>query len=1069
MIKIMKASAGSGKTFNLAKTYIRLILSQNDPLAYTRVLAVTFTNKATEEMKSRILKELHILSQDPSKSDYYSDFLPICGTEQNLQEKARDILNKILHDYSAFAVSTIDRFFQQALKAFSREIGHFASYQVELDKDSLVNESVDRVLDSLSEDNPNLLRWLTRCALEDLEQGNRYRLEKRLREVAKNLKSDEHRALVEEYGIDEDSVYSKENITRIKTLVTDAINEFHSNVINAAKAFVDGCAECGLQSDSFNRKCFAAIYAVAQSSLKDPIKPPTDAVCKKTEDYPSWFRAADVSANAAFEDKLMPLLEAYCGLFRKGDEISHACRVYNTAVKIKDQLSSLGIAADLKNEFEALLKEKNVLSLDDSNVILRDIIDGSDAPFIYEKLGVRFENFLLDEFQDTSRIQWSNFMPLVNESDSNGHENLLVGDVKQSIYRWRGSDWQLMASEVQKTFPRSEVATLEDNYRSVKNIVEFNNGFFEYAATALDGLDGEDQKDLSISSIYGDVSQNVKAHDEDSGSVEAIFCEEDHELDAIFETVQRVHASGANYGDITILVRDNNHGAEISMFLMGKEINVISDDVLHLKASSVVRQAVSLLSSVGVEDDNIGSFLSKELDVDISDVSYLSLLDLMERIFRILMEKTPDAFKSQTQYIQSFMDYVQDYSSISGNSIDGFLKKWDESDPKIGSPSDPQSVRVMTIHKSKGLEFPYVIVPFSEKTTLFREGEHWARPNVDGTSMEEVSKGIYYVRLNAPKGEKTLFKQGSADEMRLQFIDNINTFYVALTRAVKGMTIISSIPSQECLDAAAMNVAFEPADFSELLYHYLETGRERLGFVKEEVRPEYLVESQEEPVEDVPEEALEETSEISWTAFRNGEMYDFASMERKASDIGERTPGYPSFPLNPETEDASEDVRTRGRLKFSADSVDFFCDEAKANASARMNGTVLHGILSEVVVPSDLPAAVKRAVECGDLDKSKEEETLELLAKRIAAHPGWFPEGGAEVLSEVSLVDVDGREYRPDRVIVKDGKVTVIDYKFGEHENRYRRQVAHYSDIYRKMGHEVAESAIWYVNTDEVE
>ncbi len=247
MIEILKASAGSGKTFNLARTYIKLLLQNEDPTAYRHILAVTFTNKATDEMKSRILKELHRLSTEPGKSQYTKDFVPsLFPTEAALQKKAEDVLFNILHDYSAFSVSTIDRFFQQTLKAFSKEIGQFASYQVELDKDSLVSESVDRILDSLTEDNKALLGWLSDSMMDQLEQGHRFNLEGSLSDMAKRLKSDEHRAVVEEYGIDEEKTYSKENLTRMKSRFREVINSYVKEVKAAATAVSDAFAQAGV-------------------------------------------------------------------------------------------------------------------------------------------------------------------------------------------------------------------------------------------------------------------------------------------------------------------------------------------------------------------------------------------------------------------------------------------------------------------------------------------------------------------------------------------------------------------------------------------------------------------------------------------------------------------------------------------------------------------------------------------------------------------------------------------------------------------------------------------------------
>ena len=1046
----MKASAGSGKTFNLAKTYIRLLLTDEERYSYRHILAVTFTNKATDEMKSRILKELHLLAVSPAESPYSEELMPFFESEEALRRRAETVLCDILHDYGAFAVSTIDRFFQQTLKAFSREIGQFATYQVELDRASLVSESVDRVLDSITSDNKELLEWLMRSVMDDLEKGKKYNLESNLKKVALTLKSDEHRAAVEEYSIDEEKEYSKENLSRMKKALSEVMASFVKEAREAAKDFVSVAGQEGLSLEDFSRKCLKPVYDLAASSSNDEPAYPTATIFTKAEDYSQWFRKADLKRFASSEGRLMPLLQRYCSVFKE------KYKVYATASKISSILNELGIAGELNREFQALLKEKNVLSLDDSNVILRNIIDGTDAPFIYEKLGVRFDHFLLDEFQDTSRIQWDNFRPLIENSVAQGKENLLVGDVKQSIYRWRGSDWRMMAREVQDEFTLCGVETLDSNYRSLGNIVEFNNGFFEYASSVLDLKLGESQ-DFKLRDIYSDASQKIKSKDASDGSIDVVFCDKDDEMRMILEAVRRVHEAGAKYGDITVLVRGNKQGSDVAVYLMDNGIGVISDDSLHLKTSAVARQVVSLLSSVGDEDSTIGSFLAGELDIDLEGLSCLSLSDLCEGILRLLREKEPELFESETGYIQAFMDFVQDYVSSNGNSIDGFLKAWQDADPTISSPADPESVRVMTIHKSKGLEFQHVIIPFAEDVGLFSHGDHWARPSVEGTPLQGVADGVYNVTLRTPENENTLFLDESRKERRFQFVDNINVFYVALTRPVKGLTIIARTPPAKITDSLAgippsaeVRGAAEPAvaakpvdftDFSQILYSYLYIYGTGLGYTKDE----------------------NDTS----VAFSKGSMYDYTTLERGVDTVSELKPGYPSFPLNPTSGDDGEDVRERGRLKFSADSIDFFLDEARNEA--RLNGTVLHGILSEVVTLSDLPDAIRRAFDAGEIDSGQEEEYRNILTDRISSHPEWFTSEGAEVLNETQLIDIDGQIYRPDRVVIKDGKVTVIDYKFGEKNNRYRRQVARYADIYRRMGYSDITPVIWYVLTDEVE
>ena len=488
MLEIMKASAGSGKTYRLARKYITLLLKSTDRYAYRHILAVTFTNKATDEMKNRILKELHILSTVPGESAYHDWFVPsVFTSDEDLCRKAGMVLSDMLHDYGAFAVSTIDRFFQQTLKAFSREIGQFASYQVELDKDSLVAESVDRILDSLTEEDAGLLSWLTDNVLEQIEQGGRYSMDANLLEMAKRLKSAQRHEAMEKAGLEADQEYPKERLLEIRDACRRIETDFRSGLRAKAQSVLDVVVSAGVNPADTNRGFLKAVYAYAELKDEDRIDPPTTSFMSKARNHEQWFAKAKA---AKLKPLVYPFLEApledFCSFFDK------EYKVYNTALILDGQLYGLGVAGELNRTFKELMKEKNVLCIDDSNTILRDIIDGSDAPFVYEKLGVRYEHFLLDEFQDTANVQWGNFSPLLHESDAKGGDNLIVGDVKQSIYRWRGSDWKLINEVVPDEFPGHKDEVLDTNYRSLANVVSFNNLFFRSAAAVLDRMNGHE-------------------------------------------------------------------------------------------------------------------------------------------------------------------------------------------------------------------------------------------------------------------------------------------------------------------------------------------------------------------------------------------------------------------------------------------------------------------------------------------------------------------------------------------------------------------------------------------------
>ena len=1056
MLEIMKASAGSGKTYRLARKYISLLLQSKDRYAYRHILAVTFTNKATDEMKGRILKELHVLATSPQESDYHDHFVPAYfPSDSDLQKKAETVLSDMLHDYSAFAVSTIDRFFQQTLKAFSREIGQFASYQVELDKDSLVAESVDRILDSLTEEDSGLLSWLTDNVLEQIEQGGRYSMDANLLEMAKRLKSAQRQEVMEKSGVGADKEYPKEKLLEIREICRRIVSDFRAAVKDSARVALDIIEQAGVNPAESNRGFMKKLYQYSELEDGDAIEALPETFTSKALDHEQWFAKTKA---AKLKPLVYPFLEApledFCALFDK------EFKVYNTAQILDGQLYGLGVAGELDKAFKELMKEKNVLCIDDSNTILRDIIDGSDAPFVYEKLGVRYEHFLLDEFQDTAGVQWSNISPLLHESESKGGESLIVGDVKQSIYRWRGSAWKLLNDIVPGEFEGHKEEVLDTNYRSLANVVNFNNLFFKSAAAILDRMNGF-EKDGPMSVIYSDVRQMTGKKSSAKGSVSLTFCPKEDELKKVLEAVHEAQANGASLSEIAVLVRSNAIGEDVSMYLIDNDIPVITDDSLRVKSSITVRRLVSLMSFADNPQDTVNGYLAESLDIALPRECG-SLVDMVEALFRELKTKDADGlWKGEALHIQSFMDHVQEYVSMNGNSLRGFLKYWDGENPSICSPSSGESVRVMTIHKSKGLDFPYVIIPFAENINLYKAGSYWCVPELEGTPLDGVADGVYDVTLSKAS-EDTLFAEDYRKENFLQQVDNINTIYVAMTRAALGMHIIAKTPSAKCLKAVEAGDTTQFADFSQMLYWFASAscGGDVPG--NEELLPPFTV----------ARTAAEDGAE----RFDAGDMVCFGEHRKHGNETATfDISGHdelPSIALNPQPGDSDEDVRERGRLKFTADALDFFSKDGETGGSAsnRIKGVVLHDILAHVNVPEDLEGAVRQAVQAGELTGAEADEAYRLLSERIAAAAGrgWFPSDADRILNEASLIDTDGQICRPDRVVIADGKVIIIDYKFGEHHRIYERQLKKYAGIWSRLGYEDVTSYLWYVHTDEV-
>lgn len=928
MINIFKASAGSGKTHTLSKTYLDLLLKADSKTAYRNILAVTFTNKATEEMKERILRDL--------------------AEEGKTNPRAREILINLLHDYGSFSVSTIDKFFQQALRAFSRELGSSGNYQIELDKASLTKEAMDRVLDDLTEKDKDLLGWFTKQLETALDNGESFHLESSLYEMA------------EEFGdVNEKFTYDKKKLTELKEKCKEIVDTFHKDVYENALC---------IDTTTWGKTAAKGLaqYAGAQTKYKDSVK----------------------AANATTLAKLAET--AGCeAMYALMNPQGRRWKEYRTARMVEKVIFTLGLAEEFYSKLAIIEEEKGVISLDESTSLLRDIIDGSDAPFIYEKLGVRFNHFLLDEFQDTSVVQWENFKPLLANSVSEGYSNIIVGDVKQSIYRWRNSDWNLLDKEIEENFKgKVEVITLKENWRSTQSIVNFNNEFFTFAAD-----------NLGLSNIYADVKQEAKVEDSQEGCVTVDFCED--ELEMIDGYIEQAVAAGAKMSDMAILLRTNGEGKKVAEYLLSKGYSVISDDSLDLKSSLIIRKIVSYLHSLCNNSDSLNTYLSESLEID-SEREYHSLLDLVDGVIKDLSETHPDEIKGQTLFIQSFMDDILEWTSIHGNDLRQYLKHWEESKIAISSPNDPNAIRITTVHKSKGLAFPIVIFPFAEKVGLFKEDTLWCHLDSDA-EMGESFNSIFPVVLGKSSGD-SFFSESLKNEMEMQRIDNLNIFYVCLTRARKEMHIIAKNPPKSLIDGKS-----SPNDLSQLLYLYCEQNGYTFG------------------------------SPYRWNE----------ASKKEDSEIEEFDAEYETYGMNPEA--------CSRRFVASSDAWDYFSEEG-IGQSKRLRGIEQHALLSRIRTSDDAPEVLR----------SIEPQTRELLLERISAHSEWFsPE--LKTLNEVAIIDSFGNTNRPDRVLVdEEGRVTVIDFKFGEEDEKYSGQVRRYMRLFREMGYGEVSGYIWYVPIDKI-
>lgn len=1015
-VEVMMASAGSGKTFSLAREYIRLLMTpdkdgRRNERAYRHILAVTFTNKATGEMKARIISELGKLNADPEKSDYRDYLMERCafGSVEEMQKCAGKLLSAILNDYGSFSVSTIDKFFQTTLRAFSREIGQFSEYQIELDRDSLVSESAARLLESLSENDGPMLKWLSDSVIGSLKNGGEYKIDKALDEFASGYLSESYADSVKSLDINEDMAFSEENIKNLNDICKTVMEGCQQDFVTAALDAVS-------LADSlpgFNGRFKSTLNALPGKDLGDKKEALTDAFMKKIKSPEDCFNSGKGTSDA--------ISQIHSALVRILDIV----KKYNTAKALSRQSYIFVVAKQLKERFAELLKEKNVLSIDDTNSILRDIIAGSDAPFIYEKTGLRYSHFLLDEFQDTARVQWDNFLPLLQNSIAEGCYNLIVGDVKQSIYRWRNSDWKILAEEVKENLDRIAENPLDNNFRSAENIVEFNNAFYKDLAARMDSQLG--RGDNKIKTIYNEVHQNVRKPFK--GWVETTWCDKDNIVDNVVLAVKDALDRGFSKKDIAVIVRTNKQGGEMAKALLAAGIDVVTNDSLLIGYGETVRRLVSQLYSFNDSEDKIHSLYADSFDRE-KLVDADSLTDMAEELLR------QGGTDGDDLYVLAFMDLLREFVERNGNALDAFLKYWEEEGARrsVSAPEGSDAVTIITIHKVKGLDYPYVVLPF-QKRGLFMKGDsrYWEMPDVKGTEFAKAEKALYHVGLSE-QSEKTLFSENYRRELQMAYIDDANMWYVAMTRASQAMHIIGPKPADKSDKSKKDTKDSKFSNTGEALRMFI---KDRLDIFKtidpmaEGSGDEHFVYGDKgvKYVSDKEEKKGPETIELRWT---------------------------------------SGSGNTSGtRLKISSDSKDFFSPDGETGiaASNRLRGTALHKIMEGVRTPKDLHREVLKAVASGDLDAVQGNESEILLSKAIAdvTEYGWF-DGDARVECERGIIDTDGESYRPDRVVIFGDHIDIIDYKFGKEEKSYTKQIRNYMNLYGRMYNGMAINAyLWYI------
>lgn len=1067
MLTIYRASAGSGKTHKLTGEYLLSLFAH--PGAYRRILAVTFTNKATDEMKSRIVEELYKLASG-ERSDYLALLSDAYGlTAERTRKRARKALISILHNYSAFNISTIDRFFQRTTRAFTREIGLQGGYNIEMDQELVLNEAIDRMLNGLDKpENKALLGWLIRFAEDKIEDGGSWNLRQDILSLGREVFKESYKAFSDKLAEDiEDKraleLYKEELFKIVRSVEAEArrLGEEGSRLMESF----------GLLPSDFKggKNSPLSIFGkLARGEMKEPtatfLKLENDLDAYMTKKTPSDIRDKIASAyEAGLNACVCKVIALFSGLAD-----------YRTAKEIVRYYYTLGILTDISRQIAAYRTEKNVMLIADTTELLSKVIGGSDTPFIYEKTGTRVDHYMIDEFQDTSGMQWENFRPLVGESLSRGESNLIVGDVKQSIYRFRNSDWKLLDERVQKDFGAelTREDTLKENWRSCRHIVEFNNAFFTIAPALLQSGYNERLESSTLSEKERDAFRTriMSAYDKcfqrvpppfqkRSGHVHVEFLSGDEEkdwkeeaLERLPSVLERLQDNGYALKDIVILTRTNQEGALVADALLNyKEMNpsdryrydIISDDALFVGRSPAVRFLIAVMRYLRHPDDSdsgklamfahqvltgkFGESASDDLFFEnLSAIAHHSLYELTESLIRLFSDCFPDA---EQVFLQAFLDMVSEYAQKENADLNRFLVWWDESGYRktISTPDSQNAIRILTIHKSKGLGFKVVIIPFCDWEIDHKPMKPvilWARPTRSPFNRLRLVPIRYGKAL-----EGTIFAGDYFQEKLHAYIDNLNTLYVAFTRSKEELLVFAPRPRK--LDKAGQ--VEKIGSIGDLLWAGLGTEmpdtREGeplvslpAGFNPDEGRFEMGDWWRPAPEKD------DDTEEVGMSRFRS---------------------------LSP---DDRLWLRLRGK--------ELFFDDVR-----RKHGMLMHELLSGVRTVEDIPVAVEGYRLSGVVDKREAAALTERL-ERLLRTPEVIPwyDGSACVLNEVEILFGKGQTKRPDRVMIRpDGAVVVVDYKFGEkRDERHRGQVRSYLRLIREMGYPSVTGYLWYVELGKI-
>lgn len=1072
---VYKASAGSGKTFTLAVQYIRQVIE--DPYSYRRILAVTFTNKATTEMKERILSQLYGIATSLKSSDgYLKEIMKTSNKSVDEIRKAADTaLKNIIHDYSRFRIETIDSFFQSVMRNLARELELGANMTIELNNGDVLSDAVDSMIEKLDRMSPTLY-WLLEYIEERIADDKRWNVSSEIKGFGRNIFDE---AYIEK-GV---ALREKLKDTKFIPQYRKKLQEKRESILDTMKGFsehfqeilnANGLTPADLKNGA--RGIGSYFNKIASGKLSNDVRNSTVEKC--LEGAENW-----TTKTSPYKDTIISLANQVLIQVLNDAENTRMSsnKVLNSCDMSLRYLNNLQLLMRIDSEVREQNLSHNRFLLSDTNALLHSIIREGDASFVYEKIGTTIDTVMIDEFQDTSRMQWENFHLLLEESLAQKEGSMIVGDIKQSIYRWRNGDWKILAGLDKDRSFRLNSKTLDTNWRSEANIIAFNNDIFTSACKVLNERykadEGEDCTQLL--DAYSDVRQKT-SKDTKEGYIKLSFLKNSEEhpytdttMELLAEEVDSLVKRGVRVNDIAILVRKNKSIPAIAdYFDKNTPYRVVSDEAFRLDASLAVCMLIDGLRYISEPTDRIAcarlavayqkEILKKDVDYNtvllnsvedylpaefrlmLPEMSLMPLYELLEKLFVIFRM---DMIEEQDAYLCAFYDAVTEYMQNNSSELTSFLTYWSETLYAKTIPSGEISgIRILSIHKSKGLEYHTVLLPFCDWKMENETFNHmlWCRINEADADKEPFCE-LDLTPVNYSSAMAESYFSDSYREERLQlWVDNLNLLYVAFTRACKNLIVW-------CKDEQKDTV-------SKLLRESIDCMKE----IKMTCNMPELDEEDEENKEENDEPIVYEYGEIC------------ISGEKKKSDSTNRLVAIPDA-VNVKI----ESLETEIDFKQSNRSADFIRGDEDEEENLRSQyirqGQLLHTLFASIDTKEDLTAAIERLLFEGVIESAEKAQEIYEIAERalnLDEVKDWYS-GEWTLYNECSIIynDEQGKMQtrRPDRVMMKGKEVVVVDFKFGKKKPEYSTQVREYMSLLSEMGYTDIKGYIWYVYSGELE